>query len=735
MTTRKFDVAIQGFSGGLNTESSSLQVFPGEFLDGTVNIELFKNTRARPRRAIDYVGLADDSSFETVLRSNIVSEIAREAPNAITASLRAPNGNVLKRVFSFMNNEFRIYPASSQGLRNVGIPDQTLDLTTHVAGNQKFFAPAFVATDNRLYFAGRHLQTGYIQVATDNTTFELRFIDVFTRDTSTGIKTSRVQRTISGTATLFEALQEHTSTTANRPGDGTEGTWQQFWQQVDNPVPSGTDTWAVSTAYKTNITNPFPQSETITNTIVRPEGLDFFAGRLWLGFNNTVHFSQVIQDSADTLGAASRFHQAADPLDIDDPTLAPADGGTILLSGSSSIKQILKVGQSIFIGTATSVSQIAGPDGSFKANDFSVTEPLDDGIPSPFSMVRADQVLYVFANNDVWVSDRGGDSLTPSSIGFDSLVEVRQDVGGGNSRVVGIKSLYSEIPRESKASSRALYFARNKSLYYFFNKKITDFELVNNPFEQPGYVTNYLRFDVATGAWHLHELQDAGLLDKPYIAAPFIVPSVSIDIEQVTDSAGVLVTTISGDPVTLDVSDETDSLAFIGMRRQIIGETPATSSVRAFFGILEAVGLQDWLTVSQFTFNYEAKLFVGHSIMGAMNRKSAGNYLNVVFEKVESGVVDAGGNDLTPGGCLLSQGFQWAVSTISKKFSQTKRQIYFPQRFGQTQDQGADDGHNHVFFKDRVRGRGQVIQLVFEKDGSKDFVLAGFNLSTAVGPR
>ena len=126
-------------------------------------------------------------------------------------------------------------------------------------------------------------------------------------------------------------------------------------------------------------------------------------------------------------------------------------------------------------------------------------------------------------------------------------------------------------------------------------------------------------------------------------------------------------------------------------------------------------------------------------------------YVYIVFKKVESGILDANGVDLTQGGCYLGSAWDFAVDNDSpghtgfwkdvedsngNKITNSAgvevykrdpmRQVYHGTRYTKSIAGDGDDGYDHVYYKHRVRGRGHVFQIQFHNDNDKDYHLIGW---------
>jgi hypothetical protein len=79
---------MSGFTDGLNTEASVLNVLPSEMMDGSINVELLLNGSARRRRGVDFIGRSNAGDFLQQLRTgNTNDETNQDSPSAIAARL------------------------------------------------------------------------------------------------------------------------------------------------------------------------------------------------------------------------------------------------------------------------------------------------------------------------------------------------------------------------------------------------------------------------------------------------------------------------------------------------------------------------------------------------------------------------------------------------------------------------------------------------------------------------
>lgn len=727
MTVQKLQLPVTGFTDGLNTEASALNVLPSELMDGSVNAELLRNGEIRRRRGVDFIGSSTGGEYLQDIRTySLGAEPAMESPSGVYVRLTAPNGSIVERIVIDVDNEFRIYDSTNSALRNFDSPLQTIDRTTHSSTNQKFYPMAFAKSGNKLFFAGRHTVPGFMKVDDDNSTLVVAYNDVLIRDPDATAKNTRRQRN----SKWYECIEAHTSSAANRPGDGT-GDWERYWVQLEGIIASGTTAWASGQAYTSTFIKLYDKNVTATNDETYPTTVEVFSGRLILSGDpknsNDIYVSRVIRSDRDV----EKFYQFADPFDANDPDLVEDDGFVLSLQGSGAVRQLLSVNAALYVGTTTGVNQIEGGSADFVATDFSNFTVLNDGISNSSQMVRIDKEFMVFGQNGIWVSaiERDFGISRDGSTVFKSVSDGR------------VTSLYSNIPEKSKNSAMAVYSNSKKKVYYFFNNVVTDFDRAYNAFDNPGYFTHTLVIDATSsdsslgnirdrekkiyretlGSIVLYEFADNGSDGSPYISYPFT----SIGVPTANDPVvvgGDQVVSNGEDVVTSGQEQSGDVVLFITMG---LSTTEGTTTVQGAFGRLDGTAVRDWDQDAANAMSYTTRLVTGVSTLGNVEADKAGMYLFLVFKKVESDVLDDNGFDITPGGCFLRTAFSFSTSAASAKYS-AQRQVYVPDRFGYAYASGNYDGFNHSWYRHRVRGRGNVLSLVFDNDGDKDFHLVGW---------
>jgi hypothetical protein len=754
MSTRKLQLPVSGFTDGLNTEASVLNVLPSEMMDGSKNVELFQNGSIRRRRGVDFIGASDAGGFlQTVRTASISSELRQESPAVRYVKLTAPNGNIVEKIVTDINNEFWVFDVTNDSLSNIDSPTQTISRTvdgiTHSDDQQKYVNMQFALSGKRLFFAGKHTHPGYLQVASDNTSLEVVYLNVIIRDPDATTTNARVQNN----SKWYDCIQTHTSASVNEPGVGAD--WEEYWILNDGAIPGSTPSWAGSTSYTSTMVIRYNKNTSVTSTDTFPTTVEFFAGSAWLAgdpkYPNFIYFSQVVVNDADL----EKYHQFADPFDSSDSAIVDDDGGVIALQGAGLVRRLLTIGSSIFVGSNTGIWQITGPNSYFKATDFITYNVLNDGIDGPENMVAVDDEFMVFGQDTIWRSTiQNNLSVTTSGqASFRSLSENR------------VETLYTSIPKASKASARCLYNPSERRVYYFFNKTRTDFDKSYAVLEQPGYTKDVLIVDTrfqddilpteqqqklrrnVKGAFFVYDFNDGANTEKPYIACPFISPDVPPVDEPVTGNNDSVVVGLEAVVASGD-ADPKDVVLCLAMRRS---ESGSNATIEAAFASFNTTNIKDWASDTTYTISYQSPVYGGLQTGGdALHHKSL-TYLYLVFKRSESGVLDSDGVDLTPGGCFLATAWDYATDKDAPGHTRfftdivdasdnvvtdasgneiykrnPMREVYHGTRYTKSLAGSGDDGSDHVYYKHRIRGRGHTFQILLLNDADKDYHLIGY---------
>lgn len=723
MGTQKLLQNISGFSGGLNTEKSVLNILPSEMANGSINVDIDADGSVRPRTGVDFLAESDNTGFLQTLRTESTgTDDTQESPSGVFARFTASDATLVDRVVVYANNVFKVFLLTEASLATFDTPSQTITPTSRVGSEQREKNTHWTFGDNKLFFCGDKLQFGYISLAANNTDLEITYLEIRTRnllDTDYAQVGSRVKNTTSGNVYAYEAIVAHTSgsgSPTDEPGDG--ATWQNNWVRLDIE-PTGESAWATSTAYVANIQRTNTYTETMSNSLIRPDAIGFWKARLWIILGDRIYYSQV-GIRADKY---QNFYQAADPFDTADPLPVEGDGGSFLSEGGKGL-QLLPLGNSMFFTTPSALYEVRSSGVGFDHTNFSVTQVLNEEIQSTNAMVIAEDTLYLFGNGNIWRTIGRDNLLTDDRTVFESV--------GDNK----IQTLYSGIPRANKGSAYPIYNPSTRKIYWFHSQATTDFDTAYRDIEgYSGYARHCLVLDVkvtrgltpqddqanriAKNTFSLWEYNDGANSELAYIAGSFLAPPIE-GANSVVLAAADTVIDGSSDTVIAGTSSDTESsnrkLYCLVWQRS---ETGGNAITKGAIGQALSGALFDFPLDGTNTQEYTAKIFTGVQTYGDVLHNKATTYILFLFERLINGV----------GSCLIRTAYNWSPGTLAGEA--TNKTSAQKEVYKETKIAGgvsiSTANHTHTWYKHRVRGRGKSFQIVLESTPGLDFRLIGWS--------
>ncbi|MEO5350598.1 MAG: hypothetical protein H7836_13270 [Magnetococcus sp. YQC-3] len=717
---KKIPLEVNGFTGGLNTERSVVNVAASELMDGSVNVEIFNDGSIAPRRGIDFVG--SSSSLTTVATPVVANQEAQHSPSVMFHRFLTTSGTTVPRVIVAYNNTFRVYESTTAAMAAYSTPLQTITLGTHVALNNKWSHIQMCKGDNKIFFAAPHMQHGYLSLNADGSTIDITYLEAWWRDLENEKgKCTRVKHTLAGVDSYFECVEDHTSAAADEPDVGAN--WTRYWRRLTFTPATIPSAWASSASYYSNFYKNFLITETVGTDTARPQAIAWFSGRLWVAFNNKLFYSRSVTKVEDLY----IFTTDADPYDADDNEPVADDGGFLFVE--SRVLQLLPYKNSLLVSCKENVSCVNGRNGVFKHTDWTRSVVIRDAILGVSCMSSADSNAYVLSEGSIWKTE-----------GYD-------DLGAVQMRPIGedvIKSLYVNIPRANKAAARLLYSPGDSKMYMFFSKDVTTFD---NGFQNsegvPGYFTHCLIFRtlenlylqdptalddrVVKHSFYLYEFYDGASDQQPYITYPFVMPPTEISYLNVVDGSGNQVVDGSGNNVVVEStsgsSEDASAIYFLVMQYEVA--SAISWNVKSCFGKFKSANIKDFSGSA-----YERSPTVT-AITGV---QTAGN----IMARKGSTTIEVTQQQLTAGTGSLFMRTAWDNHEFAEAGSSTQvsgqRQLYTETKAVASSTIALVPGTAFTS-KALIRGGGKYMQVIFQGEAGKDFKIFGWaqNLSGKEG--
>lgn len=417
-------------------------------------------------------------------------------------------------------------------------------------------------------------------------------------------------------------------------------------------------------------------------------------------YSGTILFSRVIRNT-DDLG---RCYQEADPTSEHVSDLIATDGGTISIPEASNIYKLITNGATLVVVAENGVWQITGPDGVFRADDFSITQITNVGAIGPDSIVNAE-------GNIVYWSDGGIYVLSPDNVSGRLVAQ--------NMTENSIQEFYNEVPSTGKLYAKGNFDTANRKISWLYN----DTDSYDGTTQTSCY-NKELVYDTVLQAFYPHEIGSLDT-DSPCIAG-YMPVTEFIRVQRQDDVVvnGVPVV-VNGEQVvvTSDVRSTGDSTT------KYITVIPDTT-YSLTLSIYGNTSFLDWEREDLVGVDAPAYLVTGYEVFADSMRRKYIPYFTAHFKRTETGFNDDGNGNLSPinpSSCLIQAQWDFANSANSGKWG-TPFQAYRLTRPYMPSDASDtfDYGTVMISTKNRLRGSGKALSLRFDTEANKDCHIYGW---------
>lgn len=439
----------------------------------------------------------------------------------------------------------------------------------------------------------------------------------------------------------------------------------------------------------------------------------FANSRLWVAncedYPNTVFYSQIVVNGDEYY----KMYQEADPYDATDNAIVATDGGSIQLTGAERILALAQLGNGILVFANNGVWYIGGSNG-FNPLNYSINKISDSGIAGTTCWCAVEQQLVYFGENDIYTILQG------------TAIETPEVQAIGNK----IVTLYNDIPIYNKEAGVAVYEPNTKKIYFFTNFEAYDWQRTMRFADNHSVLRDALVFDVRLAAWAKYSLSDDEDGDKVAIGYAGVFSGGRITDDIVTNNAGATVTNSTLETVTIQSRTVSQASKVLLVLLQKKNGTTWDIGI----GELTSDGLIDFETSTADSESNKGYMTGSYQIFNDVAHRKFTGYLIPLFKRIESGVLDGSGIDITPGGCKYRVDYNWAVNSNSPSYG-TLKDAYKPYKYITSRFDGADPGDEIVSSRLKLRGSGSSFKIYFESDGDKDFQLYGWQVMLNTKPR
>ena len=425
-------------------------------------------------------------------------------------------------------------------------------------------------------------------------------------------------------------------------------------------------------------------------------------------YSGTIFFSQ-LGDNKDNLG---KCYSVNDPTSEDFNIPLPTDGGTITIPEASKILKLVSTDNSLIVIAENGVWEITGPDGVFRADDFSIAPITNVGAVNAGSVVNAEGTIYYWSKAGIYAL--AGQEATGRL--------VAQNISENT-----IQTLYTAIPSVGRTNAIGRYDSDARKLKWLYN----DEDGYDGISEKSKY-NRELVFDTVLGAFYTNTIGSIAT-DSSYVAGyiPTGAFNITADVQNVVHN-GVQVQ-VNGEDVV--VTSDVRSRGQSSTKYIAIKPNP-TGNVTFTFSLYRDANFIDWASDDGTGVDAAAHLITGYELFQDSMRRKYIPYLTMHFKRTESGFETIGDDlyVLTPSSCLVGARWDFADSGASGKFGTQFQAYKLARNF--TPDAPAatfDYGQSVVTTKNKLRGSGRAFSMRVDTEAAKDLYLYGWAVSAEGG--
>lgn len=412
-----------------------------------------------------------------------------------------------------------------------------------------------------------------------------------------------------------------------------------------------------------------------------------------------VLFSQLVEDPTDI----TTCYQDGDPTSKETPDLLDTDGGFIRIEGAYNIVRLINIGNALAVLAANGVWLIqGGSDYGFKATNYLTTKVTNHGCDSPSSVVVVD-------NTFMYWSDDGIYNVAPNQFGDYIAENITQKT---------IQKYYDAIEGLDRRACKGVYDTYEKKVRWLYGGRI------NSP-----NMAKELILDTTIGAFYPATIGQISAGNRlPLPLAGVIVPPFRTLVTDVPVTVNTAPVTAQGIPVTVG-----ELVTQSSTKEVIYAILTGIQPVLTFtFGSYRDSFHRDWRSVNGVGVDAESFLLTGYQSGGDYQRSKQVPYLTTHFNKTEDGFSTDVNGDLfptNPSSCIVQVQWDWANSASSGKWGREFQAYRFRRHYMPASEADTfDNGYATVQSKNKLRGQGKVLSLLFRSEPDKHMHLLGWSM-------
>ena len=415
-------------------------------------------------------------------------------------------------------------------------------------------------------------------------------------------------------------------------------------------------------------------------------------------YTGCIFFTQSVQN----FDNFEKCHQEADPTSEDDFALVATDGGFLKIAEASQIVKLVVSTSSLVVIAKNGIWEITGPDGVFKADDYSISQVSNIGCESPESVIVAEDIVYYWSEGGIYalVADNISGKLNAQNISEQT-----------------IQTYFNAIPATSKNVAKGRFDSVNRKITWMYND--------DDSYDGINFKHSYnkeLVLDTVLKAFYPREIGSS--LEGTMMASYFETENfVTVnDVQAIVVNGEQVV--VNGEDVVITTPTKGRSAG--ATKYLLITPSESTGFYEFSFGLYGGRDFKDWTEVDS-----PAYLVTGHEMGGDTQRDKQVPYLTMHFNRSERGFEEVDGEleAINPSSCLITSRWSFADNISSGKWAKPFEGYRLNRNFLPTDvDDEFAYGQSVITTKTKVRGRGRAVSLKFETSPAKDCQIIGWGM-------
>ena len=411
-----------------------------------------------------------------------------------------------------------------------------------------------------------------------------------------------------------------------------------------------------------------------------------------------VAFSQLVTDSS----SVTNCYQQADPTNKDESDLVDTDGGFIRFEGAYQIVGLINIGSNLAVIANNGVWLLTGGNNSgFKATDYQTTKITSNGCISPGSIVVVDNTFYYWGSDGIYY-------VAPNQFG---------DFNATNITEKTIQKYYAAIPTSDAIKCEGAYDGYEKKIKWLYGNSLNSI----SPCKE-------LIIDLSLGAFYPSVINTVdgifpkvvkGIQTEPYTAQSDTNNVVNDNENVLNDNVQVV--------ELIDVSTNTlKEVRYL----VVTGFIPYYNNILYSFGSYSNTDHYDWKRVNGIGVDAPSFMLTGTFAGNDTSRKKTVPYLTVHLRKTETGFIEEDG-DLVPlnqSSCVVQAQWNWTDSPNSGQWGRSFQAYRMRRHYIPENTDSYDDGYYVVETRNKLRGSGKVLSLLFKSEPGKHCELLGWTM-------